>query len=402
MPKLNKTLVDKTTSGDQDIILRDSEIKGFMCKVTPAGRKVYLLYYRTKDGRERRPAIGKHGDITCEQAREIAKQWLAEVMQGGDPSGNRQGLRESVNVKGLWELYRDAKRNHLKPSSLKELTRLWEKYIIPELGKVKALQLDTQVIRRFHDQNIHRPYTANRMLEALRAAYNHVIENKLLPLQQNPCMGIRKYKEKKRERFLSMKEMATLGTVLAECETIGVVNPNVITLIRLLLLTGCRLSEILTLKWGYIDYEQSALRFPDSKTGAKSVCVSAAVLEVLHGVPRVEGNPYVITGNAQEGNMAAPQKAWRGIRAKAGLDDVRLHDLRHSYASVAASGGASLPIIGALLGHSQTQTTERYAHLTNDPVKQAADAVGNKISAALTGGQAEIIDLKPHKRPASQ
>lgn len=394
MPKLTKRLVEAVEPEARDVILRDSELKGFLCKITPKCKRVYMLYYRTADGRERKPVIGEHGALTCEQAREIAKDWLAEVRQGGDPSGKRQELRSSISIQELWEVYRKARKPHLKPSSEKELTRLWEKYILPELGKVKAVQLETSAIRRFHERNAYRPYTANRMLEAVRSIYNHAIENQLLPLPKNPCIGIKKYKEKKRERFLSMEEVGRLSEVLRQGELQGTEATSTVALIRLLLLTGCRLGEILTLKWEHVDYEQSCLRLPDSKTGAKTVYLSAPAIEVLQGITRIEDNPYVITGGTQEGNLSPPQKAWRRIRGNAGLPDVRLHDLRHSFASVGAAGGLSLPMIGALLGHSQSQTTERYAHLCADPMKQAADLIGGRIWGAMEGKQAEVIPLR--------
>jgi len=375
---------------DTAFLIHDVEIKGFRCKVTPKGKRIYYLYYRTTSGQQRNPAIGTHGNITCDQAREIAKQWMGEVSQGGDPSKNKQELRQSDTLAELWQRYQKAKKPHLKASSMKELTRLWEKYLLPEFGRIKANQLESAPIRRFHEKNVERPYTANRMLEAVRSLYNHAIENEWLQITRNPCTSVKKYKEKKRERFLSMEEIARLSDVLREAEQARTESQSVINTIRLLLLTGCRAGEILSLRWEYVDFEQSCLRLPDSKTGAKVVYIAAPALEVLSGIERIEGNPHVITGGMKNGQLAPPQKAWQRIRKKAGIEDVRLHDLRHSYASVGAASGMSLPMIGALLGHSQSQTTERYAHLIGDPMKQAANVIGDKIAAAMAGNQAEV------------
>ncbi len=196
-----------------------------------------------------------------------------------------------------------------------------------------------------------------------------------------------------------MEEVKRLSEVLRQGELNKTEPANTVATIRLLLLTGCRLGEILNLKWEHVDFEQSCLRLPDSKTGAKVVYLAAPAVEVLSNIPRIEKNPYVITGGTKEGNLAPPQKAWRKIREKAELPDVRLHDLRHSYASVGASGGLSLPMIGALLGHSQSQTTERYAHLCADPLKEATNMIGNRIWAAMEGrksrdfGDAEKVSL---------
>lgn len=396
--KLTKTVVESRGAGDKDILLHDSELKGFRCKITPKGKRTYYLYYRTANGQQRNPSIGVHGSITCEQARAIAKKWLGEIVNGEDPSKKRQDLRQSETVEDLWHIYREARTPHLKPSSMTELSRLWDKYLLPEFGKFKAVQLESATIRRFHQKNIYRLYTANRMLEAIRSTYNYAIDNELISITRNPCAGIKKHPEKKRERFLSMQEITNLSEILQEVEHARTESQSLVTLIRLLMFTGCRLSEILNLKWDYIDYDNSCFRLPDSKTGAKTVYVSAAVLELLSNTAQVEDNPYVIIGGTKTGQLAPPQKAWQRIRKQAGLDDVRLHDLRHSFASVGAASGMSLPMIGALLGHSQAQTTERYAHLIGDPLKQAANVIGDKITAAMIGSQADIIELSKHKK----
>ena len=394
--KLTKREVEKHPPRSTAFLIHDTEIKGFRCKVTPKGKRTYHLYYRTASGQQRNPAIGTHGNITCDQAREIAKQWMGEVSRGGDPSKSKQELRQSDTIAELWQRYQKAKKPHLKASSMTELTRLWEKYLLPEFGRVKASQLESAAIRRFHEKNAHRPYTANRMLEAIRSLYNHAIENEWLQITRNPCTSVKKNKERKRERFLSMEEIGRLSEVLRETEHKKTESKSVINVIRLLLFTGCRLGEILSLKWEYIDYEQSCLRLPDSKTGAKSVYISAPALEVLGGIERIEGNPHVITGGMKSGQLAPPQKAWQRIRKLAGLEDVRLHDLRHSFASIGAASGMSLPMIGALLGHSQSQTTARYTHLIGDPMKQAANVIGEKIVAAMEGKQAEVIPMKKY------
>ena len=180
------------------------------------------------------------------------------------------------------------------------------------------------------------------------------------------------------ERFLSEKEITRLATALDEAaKTNG--NPFHAAAIKLLLLTGCRRSEILGLQWQHVDFERQCLRLPDSKTGAKVVYLNAPALSVLHELPRVDGNPHVIIGNRKGAPLVGLAKIWASVRRNAGLDDVRLHDLRHSFASVGVIGGLSLPIIGALLGHKHAMTTARYAHLSADPVRAANEAVGVRL-----------------------
>jgi integrase len=195
----------------------------------------------------------------------------------------------------------------------------------------------------------------------------------------NPCWKVKRYKEMKRERYLTSDELARLGKVLRESNS----EREAVNCIRLLLLTGCRLSEIQKLKWDYVDFDAGVLRLPDSKTGPKLVAVGQAVIDVLKTIPKIKDNPYVITGQVEGQHLTDMQKPWRRLRKPAGLDDVRIHDLRHSFASDALQLGEDLPMIGKLLGHTQVQTTARYAHLKTDPIKAAADKVSDAIASAL-------------------
>jgi integrase len=214
----------------------------------------------------------------------------------------------------------------------------------------------------------------------------------------NPCRHVEKFKEKKRERFLSSEELSRLGNVLAKAEQGGKELPSVIMAIRLLILTGARLSEILGLRWEWVDFEQGCLRLPDSKTGAKLIPLSRPAYEILENAPRLVGNPFVIPGAKEGEHLVNLNKPWRRIRKLAGLKNVRLHDLRHSFASVAASSGMGLPMIGALLGHKEVATTQRYAHLANDPLKAAADMVAEKITEAMNKPIADKVVRLPVKK----
>ncbi len=201
----------------------------------------------------------------------------------------------------------------------------------------------------------------------------------------NPCRHVEKYRERKLERFLSNDELARLGEVLLEAERTQTELPSVIAAIKLLLLTGCRLSEILNLRWDEVDVENQCLRLRESKTGAKIVYLPRYAMEVLSEIERKDNNPFVIVGAKVGARLVNLQKPWRRIRSKVGLQDVRIHDLRHSFASAAAASGLSLPIIGALLGHSQPQTTQRYAHLAGDPLREAVNITAGRLAALVKG-----------------
>ncbi len=378
MSKLTKKLIESTLPQDKDLILWDSEVNGFMCKITPKGNRSYFLYYRTQDRRQRRPKISDHGIMTCEQARSIAQRWLLEVSQGKDPSAEKQELRAMPTLKELADQYMKEHAPRKKTASRKEDQRLWQQHILPNLGGLKASSLTRSDIAKLHHSLQHLPITANRVLSLLSKALNLAELWGYRPNHSNPCLHIKKYPEQKRERFLSQEEMTRLMVVLEE-EQKKSSNPWAIYAIRLLLITGCRLNEILTLKWEEVDVANQCLRLSDSKTGKKLIYLSKAALDLLEHIPRHKGNPYVICGEKINSHLVNLQKPWRRIRTKVGLNDVRIHDLRHTFASIAASKGLSLPIIGALLGHKQTQTTARYAHLIGQPLIEASE----KISAHI-------------------
>jgi integrase len=378
MQKLTKKIIESTPPQDKDFILWDSEINGFMCKITPSGKKSYFLYYRTLDRRQRKPKIGDHSVMTCEQARNIAQQWLLEVSQGKDPSFAKQELRSAPTIKELADQYMMEHAPRKKASSSKEDKRLWDQHILPILGSLKISSLDRSDIAKLHHSFQRLPITGNRVLSLLSKALNLAELWGYRPNNTNPCLHVKKYKEQKRDRFLNQDEIQKLMMVLQEEESSNT-NPWPIYAIRLLLLTGCRLNEILSLKKEEVDLDNNCLRLRDSKTGKKLVYLSSVTIDLLKNIPQAAENPFVICGGKEGAHLINLQKPWRRIRAKAGLSDVRLHDLRHTFASVAVSNGLSLPIIGALLGHKQTQTTARYAHLIGQPLIDASEMIGENI-----------------------
>ena len=240
------------------------------------------------------------------------------------------------------------------------------------------------------------------MLATLSKMFNMAERWGLRPVGTNPCRGLEKYRERPRRRYLSGEELGRLGATLATAERDGAlpvpglegpqerrrsVDLFAVAAIRLLLFTGARLSEILTLRWDVVDLERACLRLGDSKTGQKDVHLNAPALAVLAALPRVDGCPYVIAGRLADRPRPDLNGPWTAIRAAAGIPDLRLHDLRHSFASVAVGAGLALPLIGGLLGHAQPATTARYAHLQDDPLKAAAERIGDRLAAAIGGGR---------------
>ena len=418
--KITKRTVDAAVPMPASYLIRDTEVKGFVLVATPAGAKSYAVDYRVGSGRgspKRRLTIGKHGSPwTPETARAEAKRLLAEVAAGRDPAMARQADRKALTFDGLIDLYLAEGVGHKKPSTLKADRGRIEHHLRPLLGKLRADRIARADVERMRDavaagktaQKIEdgekRPSgsmatggkgAAAQCVTLVGAIFAFAIERGLCA--DNPARGVKKAPVRKVERFLSEAEIARLAAALdAEAARTG--NPYPSAAIKLLLLTGCRRGEIVSLRWEHVDFERECLRLPDSKTGAKVVYLSAPARALLGELPRMAGNSRVIPGVKAESASAAIDNAWPGIREAAGLTDVRLHDLRHSFASVGAAGGLSLPIIGALLGHKHATTTARYAHLSADPLRAANDAVGARIAAAMNpkpgaAASAEVVAL---------
>jgi integrase len=385
MMKLTKRTADLAAGGDKVTAIWDEELRGFGLRVYPNGRKVYIVKCRIK-GQQRFITIGPHGPVTADQARARAYNILSEAKNGRDPAKELDQARKAPTMKGLGERFLE---EHVavrcKPSTRYEYKRSVELFINPKLGTRRVTDIERRDIAELHHSFSHIPYQANRTLGVLSKMFNLAEIWGLRPDGSNPCLHVKKYPEQRRERFLSPEEFAALGKALREVEADGSETQSAVDAIRLLMLTGCRLGEIMTLKWDYVDLKARELRLPDSKTGAKIVHFGKTASDVLKGIEKLEDNTYVITGKKQDSRLTDLQHPWRRIRAKAGLDDVRIHDLRHSYASGALALGEGLPMIGKLLGHTQVQTTARYAHLANDPVKAAAGRVSDTIGAAMLG-----------------
>jgi integrase len=381
--KITKRMVDAVvppTAGEMN--LWDSEVPGFSLRVRSTGSRVYVVEYRNRTQRKRRVTLGRHGRLTVEQARDLARQVLAAVARGEDPAEERQESRSAPTFDELASRYLEQHAApKKKPSSTAADARVLRLYLLPSLGRRKVAEVGLKDIASLHNAMRDKPVQANRTLALLSKMFSLAERWGLRPPNSNPCRGIDRYPEKRRERFLSGAELARLGAVLDEEERH---NLFVVLAIRLLLLTGARRNEVLTLRWSQVNLERSALRLPDSKTGAKVIPLGPTALELLVTAPRLEGNPYVIPGRRVNGRLVGIHRPWVRIREKAGLGDIRLHDLRHSFASVGAAAGLGLPVLGAILGHGHPATTARYAHLADDPRRAAAARISDEIAAALS------------------
>ena len=385
--RVTKRTVDALTVEAEDAVFWDRDLAGFGVRVFATGRKVYVVQSRGPTG-PKRVTLGRHGDMSTDEARKRAAVIIDRIKRGEAPEP--VPLEPEFTLSELAEHFmRVHVRVHCKPKTIATYQFTLDKYILPILGGMSINEVGRREISALHHRLRDTPAMANRIVKILSKMFSLAEAWDRIPPGRNPCRSVRCYKERSRERFLTPEEFGRLGRVLRDVEADGSVWPPAIAALRLLMLTGCRKSEILTLRWDDVDRTAGELRLRDAKAGPRMVPLTAPVLTVLDGIPRMPGNPWVIAGKRPEAGLSNLDHYWQPIRAQSGLDDVRIHDLRHTYASRALSLGESLPTIGKLLGHRKVGTTARYAHLMRDAEKIAATRVGDSIGAHLETQTAE-------------
>ena len=381
--KITKRKVDQLKADGADTFYWDDDLPGFGVRVRGSGRKYYVVQYRA-DGRVRRITLGRHGAVSTETARRRAMAAISEAKGGGDPAAARDERRKAVTMKQLGKRFlEEYVPNHCKPSTAYEYGRSLKFFIDPRIGRRKVRDIKRSDIAELHHELRETPYQANRTLGVLSKIFNQAEVWGLRPDGSNPCLHVKRYKEEKRERFLNAEEFSRLGQVLDAILDDGSETRSAVVAFRLLMLTGCRLSEIQKLRWEHVDLDAGELHLPDAKTGGRAVPLAPSAVRLLETLPRDADNPWVIAGRKPGSHLTDLQHPWRRIRAQAHLEDVRIHDLRHSFASRALALGEGLPMIGKLLGHTQVQTTARYAHLARDTVKASAARIGDSIDSDL-------------------
>ena len=367
---------------EKDTVFWDSELSGFGVRVYPTGSKFYVVQTRVNGKAGKRMTVGRHGVLTADEARRRAALIISRIKAGEKPVAEPVEAGDSPTI---GELAREWLEKHVdsrcKPHTKVMYRVMVERHLVPAMGTERALSIDRARVVELHHSMSTTPAMANQVIGALSRIWKLAEDNGRLPEGRNPCRTIVKYRKRKRERFLSEEEFRRLGGALAEAESRKDISPKAIAAIRLLLLTGCRKNEILALKWKEVDLDGRVLNLSDSKTGSRSIPLSPEATEVLAGIPRINGSRYVIPGISGEKPMSDLRVSWKKICKRAGIQDMRIHDCRHSFASRALALGESLPAIGKLLGHSHVETTARYAHLAQDSVWEAAARVSDSIAA---------------------
>ena len=429
--RITKRAVDalRCPVGRDRVFLWDDDLSGFGVAAMPSGAKSYIAQFRQK-GRSRRIKIGDHGRLTPDEARSAAKKLLGAVEAGSDPIAQRRAARGARTLNQVatdfLALHARAKR---KTRTADEYERILNLHILPVLGARVMGDISKFDLSRLHASLSDSPGAANRVIALFSAIWNWAAKRDEVGEAANPARQIDRYPEKGRERYLIADEWRRLGKALRDAETVGLpwlvdetnpkakhtpkekrsrlIDPHAVAAIRLLMLTGARLREILDARWDYIDWDRGLMLLPDSKTGRKTIYLSDTALELLTDLPRIKGNPYIIPGSKKGEPRTDLKRPWAAIIRAAGLNkpseekgpkdrasrkhkraatgnhDLRIHDLRHSFASLGVGASMGLPVVGKLLGHSQAATTQRYAHLDSDPLHKAANLISSQINAAI-------------------
>jgi integrase len=416
--KLTKTAVDAAIPQAKDYELRDTLVPGFLLKVTPSGRKIFMIQYRTNSGNRRKPAIGRFGELTVEQARRIAQDWLADVRKGGDPSAEKTTNRKGSTVKHLCDQFiEDYSKTRNKPYTV-ELNQLYiNKHILPILGSMKVREVTRADVANLMKRMERSPVAANRMLACLRKMFNmaevwgHRLDG------SNPCRHVPKYPEKGTTRLITHEELARLFAYLDRADAEGLEHPFLTLGIRLQFEFAARMSEIINLEWAWVDFTNRRVAWPDSKTGGMSKPMSAEAVRLLSTAPRLEGSPYVcpsIFDPSMPMSKNTYVSGWRRILVRAGVSHVGTHGIRHRAATDIANSGIPVKVGMALTAHKTVTMFMRYVHGEDDPIRAAADVVALRRKSVIAAvpiiettlgpeqtviGEALLVQCQPQIRP---
>ena len=410
MSKLTKRSVESFEPASAAVVRYDDKLAGFGVRVMPSGRRYYFVRYRNKHGRDRWFTIGEHGKITVDGARSKARQIFQAVADGDDPSSEREAFRTAPTVNDLLDRYiAEHLEQRNRPATRAAFKGIVERDIRPALGKFKVAAVTRQDVDRFHRSKSATPRQANLILAVCSKAFGLAELWEMRSEGSNPCSKIERYPENHRERFLSADELGRLGATLRRAETVGLPWKNggrtlyrrvTTAAVELLLFTGCRLSEVLRLRWEQVNFTEGTMALPETKSGRPQVVtINAPARQVLKELQSAKASDWVlpsVSSVKRPISKAGIEAAWHRVRKAAQLEDVRLHDLRHTVGTYAGQSGANAFLVRDLLRHKNLAMTGRYVNRADSPVRTLSDQVGERISAAMEGRRAaQVVALKP-------
>ena len=392
---LTQTVIRDARPGPKPAIIWDRHVKGLGLRVTPGGAKSFVLNYRV-DGRERRMTLARAGELTLKQARARAQELLLAVRGGrADPLETRRQRREAPTVADAFERFlgsfseRRIANGRMTERTRSEYRKGAARYVIPNWGNRKLASVTRADVERLVDP-MPGP-TRNRVLALISRVFTVAEAWEWRPQHTNPARGVERAVEQPRDRVLTAGELAALSTALAALEAD---YPTPIAAIRVAAVTGLRISEVLAMQWDHIDTEAGRVRLPETKTGARTHDLPSAALAILKGLPRIVGVSHVFFGR----RGPAAYKHTRAVFAKAieraGLDDVRLHDLRRTVMTQAAAAGVGTHVLRDLLGHKSAAMADRYIRAVGNPVREAREAVGEAMADMMANGGGKVVPLR--------
>ncbi|GLW38838.1 integrase [Pectobacterium carotovorum subsp. carotovorum] len=388
--KLTKSAVDAAQPQAQAIELRDTLVPGFLCKITPAGRKVFMLQYRTNAGERRKPALGLFGELTVEQARSLAQEWLAQVRRGGDPAADKAEARQAPTVEELCKKFmEDYSKRRNKPSTRVGYQGVINRCIIPLLGRKKVHDVKRPDVAGLMEKLSYKQTEANKAFSILRKMFNMAEVWGYRPDGTNPCRHVPMFPAGKSTHLISDDDMGKLFRQLDKIEAEGLENYVIPLAIRLQFEFAARRSEIVTLEWEWVDLENRRVVWPDSKTGGMSKPMSEEAYRLLSTAPRLEGNPYVLPSprhSEQHLTTGEYYGGWCRALKAAGATHVGTHGIRHRSATDIANSGIPVKVGMALTAHKTVVMFMRYVHTEDDPVREAAELVANRRKT-ITGAK---------------
>ncbi|OAI58722.1 integrase [Ralstonia solanacearum] len=386
--KLTKSAVDAAQPQAQAVELRDTLVPGFLCKITPSGRKVFMLQYRTNAGERRKPALGQYGELTVEQARSLAQEWLAQVRRGGDPGEAKAEARKAPTVEELCKKFmEDHSKKRNKPSTQLGYQRVIDRCIVPLLGRKKAQDVKRPDVAGLMEKLSYKPTEANKAFSILRKMFNLAEVWGYRPDGSNPCRHIQLFPAGKSTHLISDEDMGKLFRQLDKIEAEGLENYVVPLAIRLQFEFAGRRGEIVSLEWDWVDLENRRVVWPDSKTGGMSKPMSQEAYRLLSTAPHEEGARYVLPSPRHPGRPLTTGEyygGWSRALKAAGATHVGTHGIRHRSATDIANSGIPVKVGMALTAHKTVVMFMRYVHTEDKPVREAAELVANRRKA-ITG-----------------